>query len=139
LFFFPPHCLAQLRAKTLRPAPAFLLLSPDPPQQFQFIHWRSGLAEKKGEILAVPRESTHWVWEQPPLAFRVPRQNGRKANYTMNLNQFTIIGFIGRNAETKQVPNGTSVTKFSVATTRSWKDDKGEWKDRTQWHNSRLT
>jgi single-strand DNA-binding protein len=52
----------------------------------------------------------------------------------MNLNQLTIIGFIGKNAETKQLPNGTPVTKFSVATTRSWKDDKGEWNDKTQWH-----
>ena len=31
--------------------------------------------------------------------------------------------------------NGTAVTKFSVATTRSWKDGKGEWKQKTQWHN----
>ncbi len=53
----------------------------------------------------------------------------------MNLNQLTIIGFIGRNAETKQLSNGTAVTKFSVATTKSWKDDKGEWKEKTQWHN----
>ncbi len=53
----------------------------------------------------------------------------------MNLNQLTIIGFIGRNAETKQLPNGAAVTKFSVATTRSWKDDNGEWKAKTQWHN----
>ena len=53
----------------------------------------------------------------------------------MNFNQLTIIGFIGKNAEAKQLPNGTPVTKFSVATTRSWKDDKGEWKDKTQWHN----
>ena len=30
----------------------------------------------------------------------------------MNLNQLTIIGFIGRNAETKQLPNGTAVTKI---------------------------
>ena len=52
----------------------------------------------------------------------------------MNFNQHTIIGYIGKNAETKQLPNGTSVIKFSVATTRSWKDDKGEWKDKTQWH-----
>jgi single-strand DNA-binding protein len=52
----------------------------------------------------------------------------------MNFNQLTIIGFIGKNAETKQLPNGTPVTKFSVATTRSWKDDKGEWKAKTQWH-----
>ena len=53
----------------------------------------------------------------------------------MNLNQLTIIGFIGQNADTKQLASGTTVTKFSVATTRSWKDDKGEWKQRTQWHN----
>ena len=53
----------------------------------------------------------------------------------MNFNQLTIIGHIGKNAETKQLSNGTPVTKFSVATTRSWKDDKGEWKDKTQWHN----
>ena len=52
----------------------------------------------------------------------------------MNFNQLTIIGYIGKNAETKQLPNGTPVTRFSVATTRSWKDDKGEWKDKTQWH-----
>lgn len=52
----------------------------------------------------------------------------------MNFNQLTIIGFIGGNAETKQLPNGTPVIKFSVATTRSWKDDKGEWKNKTQWH-----
>jgi single-strand DNA-binding protein len=53
----------------------------------------------------------------------------------MNFNQLRIIGHIGKNAETKQVSNGTPVTKFSVATTRSWKNDKGEWKDKTQWHN----
>jgi single-strand DNA-binding protein len=55
----------------------------------------------------------------------------------MNLNQLTIIGFIGRNAESKSLPNGKPATKFSVATTRSWKDDKGVWKEKTQWHNVR--
>src|SRR4051794_4411254 len=53
----------------------------------------------------------------------------------MNLNQLTIIGFIGKNAETKQLPNGVVITKFSVATTKSWKDDSGDWKSKTQWHN----
>ncbi len=61
--------------------------------------------------------------------------NGQKARNHMNLNQLTIIGFIGRNAETKQIANGAAATKFSVATTRSWKDDNGEWKAKTQWHN----
>ena len=79
-----------------------------------------------------PRESTHWVWEQPPLALECPGKRAESEKFQMN--QLTIIGFIGRNAETKQLPNGSVVTKFSVATTRSWKDDKGEWKDKTQWH-----
>jgi len=30
----------------------------------------------------------------------------------MILNQLTIIGFIGKNAETKQLPNGAIITKF---------------------------
>jgi single-strand DNA-binding protein len=43
--------------------------------------------------------------------------------------------FIGKNAETKYLANGTPVTKFSVATKKSWKDEKDEWQERTQWHN----
>lgn len=53
----------------------------------------------------------------------------------MNLNQLTIIGFVGKNAETKRLENGTSVVKFSVATKKSWKDANEEWKNKTQWHN----
>ena len=52
----------------------------------------------------------------------------------MNLNQLTIIGFIGKNAETKYLPNGAPVTKFSVATKKAWKDQNDEWQDKTQWH-----
>ena len=47
------------------------------------------------------------------------------------INQLTIVGFVGKNAETKYLANGTPVVKFSVATKKSWKDDQGEWKDRT--------
>ena len=53
----------------------------------------------------------------------------------MNLNQLSIIGFIGKNTETKDLPNGTPVTKFSVATKRSWKDENEQWQQKTQWHN----
>ena len=53
----------------------------------------------------------------------------------MNLNQLSIIGFIGKNAETKSLPNGTPVTKFSVATKRSWKDENDTRQQKTQWHN----
>jgi single-strand DNA-binding protein len=53
----------------------------------------------------------------------------------MNFNQYTIVGFIGKDAEIKFLPNGTPVIKFSVATKRSWKDDSEDWKEKTQWHN----
>ena len=53
----------------------------------------------------------------------------------MNLNQLSIIGFVGQNAETRQLPSGTPVTKFSVATKHSWKDENDVWQQKTQWHN----
>lgn len=53
----------------------------------------------------------------------------------MDLNQLSIIGFVGKSAETKYLSHGTAVTKFSVATKKSWKDENEEWKEKTQWHN----
>ena len=39
-----------------------------------------------------------------------------------NVNKVTVMGVLGRDPETKQFPNGGSVTTFSVATTEFWKD-----------------
>ena len=39
-----------------------------------------------------------------------------------NVNKVTVMGVLGRNPETKQFPNGGSVTTFSVATSEFWKD-----------------
>ena len=50
------------------------------------------------------------------------------------LNQHQLIGRIGQDPETNQV-NDSSVTKFSLATTESWKDSVGNKKERTEWHN----
>jgi single-strand DNA-binding protein len=53
-----------------------------------------------------------------------------------SVNKVILIGHLGRDAETKFTPGGTSVTKFSVATNRRWKDQQsGEWKDETDWSN----
>ena len=52
----------------------------------------------------------------------------------MYMNQLTIIGFTGQDADFHYTPNGTAVTTFSVATKESWKNDKGEWQSRTDWH-----
>jgi single-strand DNA-binding protein len=53
-----------------------------------------------------------------------------------SVNKVTLIGHLGRDAETKFTPAGVAVTKFSVATSRRWKDQtSGEWKEETDWHN----
>jgi single-strand DNA-binding protein len=52
-----------------------------------------------------------------------------------NLNRVTVMGVLGRDPETKQFPNGGSMTTFSVATTEFWKDKTtGERKEATEWH-----
>ena len=52
-----------------------------------------------------------------------------------NLNRVTVMGVLGRDPETKQFPNGGSITTFSVATTEFWKDKTtGERKEATEWH-----
>ena len=55
-----------------------------------------------------------------------------------NVNKAIVMGVLGRDPETKQFPNGGSITTFSVATTEFWKDKTtGERKEATEWH--RLT
>ena len=46
-------------------------------------------------------------------------QSGFVATGIINLNQLSLIGFVGHNAETRYLPNGTPVVKFSVATKKS--------------------
>lgn len=53
-----------------------------------------------------------------------------------SVNMVILIGYIGRDAETTFTPNGIAVTKFSVATTHSLKDQSSdEWKEETNWTN----
>ena len=53
-----------------------------------------------------------------------------------SVNKVTLLGHLGKDAESKFLPSGVSVAKFSVATSRRWKD-KGsdEWKEETEWTN----
>ena len=53
-----------------------------------------------------------------------------------SVNKVILVGNLGRDAETKFTPSGAAVTKFAVATTRSWKDQStNEWKEETNWTN----
>jgi len=53
-----------------------------------------------------------------------------------SVNKVILIGHLGRDAETAYTASQTAVTKFSVATSRRWKDQQsGEWKEETNWTN----
>jgi single-strand DNA-binding protein len=53
-----------------------------------------------------------------------------------SVNKIFLIGHLGRDAETRFTPSGVACTRFSVATTRSWKDHQNdEWKEETNWTN----
>jgi single-strand DNA-binding protein len=50
-------------------------------------------------------------------------------------NRITLIGFVGQDAETRTTPNGNRYTRFSLATSASWKENgNSEYKTRTEWH-----
>ncbi|MBN1638342.1 MAG: single-stranded DNA-binding protein [Ignavibacteriales bacterium] len=52
-----------------------------------------------------------------------------------SLNKIMLIGNLGQDAETTFTTNNISVTKFSLATTYSYKNKDGEWTNETTWHN----
>jgi single-strand DNA-binding protein len=52
-----------------------------------------------------------------------------------SVNKVIIVGNLGRDPETRYMPNGEAVTNIAVATTESWKDkSSGEKKEITEWH-----
>jgi len=51
-----------------------------------------------------------------------------------SINKVFVLGNLGRDPETRYMPNGDAVTNFTVATSRYWKDKDGERKEETEWH-----
>lgn len=52
-----------------------------------------------------------------------------------SVNKVIIVGNLGRDPETRYMPNGEAVTNIAVATTESWKDkNSGDKKEVTEWH-----
>ena len=52
-----------------------------------------------------------------------------------SVNKVILIGRLGADPEIKQMVNGKSVARLSVATSQSWKDKStGERKEKTEWH-----
>ena len=51
------------------------------------------------------------------------------------VNKVILIGNLGRDPETRTTQTGTPVTKFSLATSRTWRDQDGTKQSHTEWHN----
>lgn len=51
------------------------------------------------------------------------------------LNRVQLIGYLGRDPETRYTTNGRAVCSFSVAVNRRWKSAEGESREATEWFN----
>lgn len=49
--------------------------------------------------------------------------------------QIVVIGRLGKDPETRSLPNGKAVTNFSIATSEKWTSKSGEKQERTEWFN----
>ena len=56
----------------------------------------------------------------------------------MSVNKVILVGRLGRDPETRYMPNGGAITNFSLATDEQWRDRNGERHTRTEWHNITL-
>lgn len=52
-----------------------------------------------------------------------------------SVNKVILVGNLGRDPETRYMPEGGAVTNIAIATTDTWKDKtSGEKKEATEWH-----
>ena len=51
------------------------------------------------------------------------------------LNRVQLIGYLGKDPESKFTPTGKKVTQFSVAISNRWKSKEGDSKEYTEWVN----
>ena len=49
-------------------------------------------------------------------------------------NKVILIGRLGKNAEVKNAQNRKEFVVLNIATSESWKNDKGDYENRTEWH-----
>jgi len=53
----------------------------------------------------------------------------------MSLNRAQLIGNLTRDPELRQIPGGSTVASFSIATNFSWTDSSGQKQDKAEFHN----
>jgi single-strand DNA-binding protein len=51
-----------------------------------------------------------------------------------SVNKVILVGYVGQDPEARYTQSGTAITNLSIATNESWKNQNGEYQDRTEWH-----
>ena len=51
------------------------------------------------------------------------------------INQATLLGHLGGDAEFRHLPSWDAVASLRLATSRSYRRDDGEWAEETDWHD----
>ena len=72
---------------------------------------------------------------QPKMDEPTPRRQAETGELVRTINKVTILGRAGKDPEMKQSAGGTAIANISIATDDRFKDAKGEWQTRTEWHN----
>ena len=62
------------------------------------------------------------------------RQRRRLPRLNTMFNKVILIGRLGQNAEAKTAQNNKEYVTLNIATQESWKNDKGDYETRTEWH-----
>jgi single-strand DNA-binding protein len=75
------------------------------------------------------RRHTRWA-----SMYRRQRTNQKETELNTMLNKVILIGRLGQNAEAKTAQNNKEYVVLNIATQESWKNDKGEYETRTEWH-----
>jgi hypothetical protein len=76
----------------------------------------------------------HGTWAiscRPHRRLRALREGKR---IMASVNKVIIVGNLGRDPETRYMPDGGAISNISVATTDKWKDKNGEMQEKTEWH-----
>lgn len=50
------------------------------------------------------------------------------------INKAILVGRVGTNPETKALSSGTTVCKFTLATSEKYRDKNGQSQEKTEWH-----
>ena len=91
------------------------------------------LGSPSADSIQSPRE---WVATAHPLGKHVPQTADKPKETELNtmFNKVILIGRLGQNAEAKTAQNNKEYVILNIATQESWKNDKGEYETRTEWH-----